>query len=48
MRKKKIMACWLVDELLSEQVYETGYLSIADAAKELGHQVYKTKWVDQL
>jgi len=39
------MVCWLVDELLSERAYETGYPSIADVAKELGHQVYKTKYI---
>jgi len=37
--------CWLVDELLSERAYETGYPSIGDVAKELGHRVYKTKYV---
>lgn len=37
--------CWLVDELLSERAYETGYPSIADIAKELGHRVYKTKYI---
>ena len=36
--------CWLVDELLSERAYETGYPSIADVAKEQGHRVYKTKY----
>ena len=35
------MVCWLVDELLSERAYETGYPSIGDVARELGHQVYK-------
>ena len=37
--------CWLVDELLNERLYETGYPSIAEAAKELGHRVYQTKYV---
>lgn len=36
--------CWLVDELLSERAYETGYSSLHDAALELGHRVYKTKY----
>lgn len=39
------MVCWLVDELLSERAYETGYPSIGDVARELGHQVYKTKYI---
>jgi hypothetical protein len=37
--------CWLVDELLSERAYETGYPSIQEAALELGHRVHKTKYV---
>lgn len=37
--------CWLVDELLSERAYETGYPSIQEAALELGHRVYKTKYI---
>jgi hypothetical protein len=37
--------CWLVDELLSERAYETGYPSIQEAALELGHRVYNTKYI---
>ena len=36
---------WLVDELLSERAYETGYPSIAEVAVERGHGVYKTRYV---
>lgn len=36
---------WLVDEILSERQYKTGYPSIADAAIALGHTVYKTKYI---
>ena len=39
------MTCWLVDELLTERAYETGYPSIAEVAAEQGHQVYKTRYV---
>ena len=35
---------WFVDELLGERTYETGYPSLADAAEELGHKVYRTKY----
>lgn len=35
---------WIVDDLLSENAYE-GAVSIADAAKELGHHVLRTKYV---
>lgn len=36
---------WLVDELLTERAYESGYPSIADAAAQLGCNVYKTKYI---
>lgn len=36
---------WLVDELLTERAYETGYPSIAQVAKEMGHGVYLTKYI---
>lgn len=37
--------CWLVDELLTERAYESGYPSIEEAAREAGHKVYKTKYI---
>lgn len=36
---------WLVDEILTERQYESGYPSIAEAAIELGYNVYKTKYI---
>lgn len=36
---------WIVDELLTENQYNSGFPSLADAAKELGHNVYITKYV---
>jgi hypothetical protein len=37
--------CWLVDEILTERQYETGYPSIAEVATEYGCNVYKTKYI---
>lgn len=39
------MVNWIVDELLGEKREATGFPSIADAAEELGHKVYRTKYV---
>lgn len=39
------MVKWIVDEILNERLYETGFPTIAEAAKELGHSVYQTKYV---
>ena len=36
---------WLVDELLTERAYESGYPSIAEAATQLGCNVYKTRYI---
>ena len=36
---------WIVDELLTERAYETGYPSIADAAEQLGHEVIRCKYI---
>ena len=41
------MVNWLVDEILNERLYETGFPTIAEAAKELGHKVYQTKYIKQ-
>lgn len=38
-------AQWLVDDLLTERAYETGYPSIEEVCKELGYSVYKTKYI---
>jgi hypothetical protein len=37
-------ACWLVDELLTENARGSGFPSIDQAATELGHRVHKTKY----
>jgi hypothetical protein len=37
--------CWLVDEILTERLYESGFPTIYDVAIELGHKVYKTKYI---
>lgn len=37
--------CWLVDELLTENSYESGYPSLEQAALEAGHRVHKTKYI---
>lgn len=37
--------CWLVDELLTERAYESGYPPIVAAARELGHYVHQTKYI---
>lgn len=39
------MVNWLFDTLLSERAYETGFPTLMEAAKELGHNVYQTKYV---
>ena len=36
---------WLVDEILNERQYESGYPTIAEAAIELGYNVYKTRYI---
>lgn len=36
---------WVIDELLSERQYETGFPTLADAAEEACHRVYRTKYV---
>jgi hypothetical protein len=36
---------WLVDTLLTERAENTGYPTLAEAARELGHTVYQTKYV---
>lgn len=38
------MITWVVDELLGEDSYASGYPSIAVAAEELGHRVIRTKY----
>lgn len=38
-------AAFLVDELLSERAYETGFPSLADAAEELGYTVVRSKYI---
>lgn len=35
---------WIVDELLGGRAEHSGFPSIADAAEELGHNVYRTKY----
>lgn len=37
--------CWLVDEILTETQYETGFPNLADVASEFGMPVYKTKYI---
>lgn len=37
--------CWLVDELLTERAADSGFPSLEQAARELGHKVYKTKYI---
>ena len=37
------MVNWIIDELLTERDYETGYPSLADAAEQLGHRVCRVK-----
>jgi hypothetical protein len=37
--------CWLVDEILTERQYETGFPDIYDVAIDLGCQVYRTKYI---
>ena len=37
--------CWLVDEIITERLYESGFPPIDKVALELGCQVYKTKYV---
>lgn len=37
------MANWIIDEVLQERQYETGFPSLADAARQLGHNVFVTK-----
>ena len=37
--------CWLVDDLITERQYESGFPSIDIAAAELGCQVFKTKYI---
>jgi len=39
------MVNWLVDEILQEKQYQTVYPSLSQAAIELGHTVYRTKYV---
>jgi hypothetical protein len=36
---------WVVDTLLTERAENTGYPTLAEAARELGHNVYQTKYV---
>lgn len=36
---------WLVDEILQERQYDCGFPTIAEAAKNLGCQVYQTKYI---
>lgn len=37
--------CWLVDDLLTERAADSGFPSLHDVALELGHKVYKTKYI---
>lgn len=37
--------CWLVDEIIQERGYTTGFPVISDAARSLGCQVYETKYI---
>jgi hypothetical protein len=37
--------CWLFDELLTERAENTGFPTLAEAARELGHRVYQTKYI---
>lgn len=39
------MVNWVIDELLNERQYDTGFPTLAEAAEELGHKVFKTKYV---
>jgi hypothetical protein len=39
------MINWLVDTLLTERHENTGFPTLAEAARELGHNVYQTKYV---
>jgi ATP-grasp domain, R2K clade family 3 len=39
------MVNWLVDEILQERQYESEYPSLSDAAIQLGHMVYRTKYI---
>lgn len=39
------MVNWVIDEFLNERQYDTGFPTLAEAAEELGHKVYKTKYV---
>lgn len=36
---------WIIDELLSENGYKSGFPTLAEAARELGHDVLLTKYV---
>lgn len=36
--------CWLIDDRLTESAYETGFPTLADAAREQGHVVHVTKY----
>lgn len=37
--------CWVVDELLQERQYDCGFPKLADALRDIGCQVYQTKYV---
>lgn len=39
------MITWLIDELLNERQYETGFPTLSEAAEEAGHVVLLTKYV---
>jgi len=39
------MVNWVIDELLNERVYDCGFPPLAEVAEELGHSVFRTKYV---